>query len=162
MEKKADNDRLLKEARQQQINDKEHFLSLQAQRDRAEFSRVLQVQQKLQQKDQELSKEHAMKNKAYSEQVYLNAILLVSWFIRTLFQVRKQVKSKEEERLQVRREFFEEGIKLDQEAKDRRKKLDEIKMRKLQELKDAGIPTKYTAEVSRRLHAPYPVSFTMS
>ena len=69
IEKKADNDRLLKEARQQQINDKEHFLSLQAQRDRSEFSRVLQVQQELQQKDQELSKEHAVKNKAYSEQV---------------------------------------------------------------------------------------------
>lgn len=72
------------------------------------------------------------------------------------------MKSKEEGRLQARREFFEEGIKLDQEAKERRQKLDEIKMRKLQELKDAGIPTKYTAEVSRRIHAPHPISFTMS
>ena len=69
MEKKADNDKQLKEARQQQINDKEHFLSLQAQRDRAEFSRVLEVQQQLQHKDQELAKTHANKNKAYAEQV---------------------------------------------------------------------------------------------
>ena len=68
------------------------------------------------------------------------------------------MKSKEEGRLQARREFFEEGIKLDQEAKERRQKLDEIKMRKLQELKE----TKYTAEVSRRIHAPHPISFTMS
>ena len=43
----------------------------------------------------------------------------------------------------------------------RRKKLDEIKQRKLAELKAVGIPDKYCAEVSRRITAP-PPSFTMS
>ena len=43
----------------------------------------------------------------------------------------------------------------------RRRKLDEIKQRKLAELKAAGIPDKYCAEVSRRITAP-PPSFTMS
>ena len=43
----------------------------------------------------------------------------------------------------------------------RRKKLDEIKQRKLSELKAVGIPDKYCAEVSRRITAP-PPSFTMS
>lgn len=43
----------------------------------------------------------------------------------------------------------------------RRRKLDEIKQRKLSELRAAGIPEKYCAEVSRRITAPAP-SFTMS
>ena len=43
----------------------------------------------------------------------------------------------------------------------RRRKLDEIKQRKLSELRAAGIPEKYCAEVSRRITAP-PPSFTMS
>ena len=43
----------------------------------------------------------------------------------------------------------------------RRRKLDEIKQRKLSELRAAGIPEKYCTEVSRRITAPAP-SFTMS
>ena len=43
----------------------------------------------------------------------------------------------------------------------RRHKLDEIKQRKLTELRAAGIPEKYCAEVSRKITAPAP-SFTMS
>ena len=43
----------------------------------------------------------------------------------------------------------------------RRKKLDEIKQRKLSELRAVGIPEKYCAEVSRRITAPAP-SFIMS
>ena len=43
----------------------------------------------------------------------------------------------------------------------RRKKLDEIKQRKLSELRAVGIPEKYCAEVSRRITAP-PPSFIMS
>ena len=34
-------------------------------------------------------------------------------------EVRKQVRMKEEEKIDARKNFFEEGIKLDQEAKDR-------------------------------------------
>ena len=34
-------------------------------------------------------------------------------------EVRRQVKQKEEEKIKSRRAFFEEGIKLDQEARER-------------------------------------------
>ncbi len=34
-------------------------------------------------------------------------------------EVRRQVRKKEEEKINIRRDFFEEGRKLDQEAKDR-------------------------------------------
>ena len=38
----------------------------------------------------------------------------------------------------------------------RRQKLDEIKKRKLQELRGAGVPDKYCNEVARRIEAPPP------
>ena len=38
----------------------------------------------------------------------------------------------------------------------RRQKLDDIKRRKLQELRDAGVPDKYCNEVARRIEAPPP------
>lgn len=40
----------------------------------------------------------------------------------------------------------------------RRRRLDEVKQRKLTELKEAGIPDKYCAEISRKITAP-PTSF---
>lgn len=70
--------------------------------------------------------------------------------------VRSQIKEKEKERVQARQAFFQEGIKLDQEAKERRQKLDEIKRRKLKELEEAGVPNKYVSEVARRIEAPPP------
>ena len=66
------------------------------------------------------------------------------------------MREKEKERVQERNAFFEEGVKLDQEAKERRQKLDEIKQRKLRELKDAGVHDKYVNEVSRRIEGPPP------
>ena len=67
--------------------------------------------------------------------------------------VRTQIKDKEKERIHARKSFFQEGIKLDQEAKERRQKLDEIKRRKLKELEEAGVPNKYVTEVARRIEA---------
>ena len=66
------------------------------------------------------------------------------------------MREKEKDRVTRRNEFFEEGVKLDQEAKERRQKLDEIKQRKLRELKDADVPVKYVNEVSRRIEVPPP------
>ena len=70
--------------------------------------------------------------------------------------IRNQMREKERDRIQERNAFFEEGVKLDQEAKERRQKLDEIKQRKLRELKDAGVHDKYVNEVSRRIEGPPP------
>ena len=73
--------------------------------------------------------------------------------------VRYQIKEKEKQRIQERQSFFQDGIKLDNEAKERRQKLDEIKRRKLKELKEAGVPDKYVMEVARRIEGP---SFSLS
>jgi len=136
--KKAQMEKSLRDARQEQVANKGHFLAVQAARDRAEFERVLNAQQEQVYKDEEAEIEFQNKRTSYAE------------------DVRTQIKSKEKERVQARQAFFEEGIKLDQEAKERRMKLDEIKRRKLKELKEVGVSEKYVNEVARRIEAPPP------
>lgn len=50
-------------------------------------------------------------------------------------QVREQIRQREHQRVSERNAFFEEGVKLDEEAKQRRARLEEIKKKKLSELK---------------------------
>eukprot|EP00731_Ephydatia_muelleri_P011636 Em0006g530a len=142
-EKKAETNTSLCEAREQQVHTKEHFFAVQAQRDREEFERVLRIQQQEMAQEQEKQSRAAANRRQHAQ------------------EIRKQVRKQEESKIANRRAFFEEGIKLDQEAKERRRKLDEIKQKKLAELKAAGIPDKYCAEVSRRITAP-PASFAMA
>jgi hypothetical protein len=67
--------------------------------------------------------------------------------------VRKQIEQRENEQKMERKEHFSEGNRLRQEAIDRQNKLNEIKQRKLAELRDVGIPEKYCAEISRKITA---------
>merc|ERR1739841_310105 len=134
--KKSKMEKNLKEARQTQVADKEHFLAVQAARERTEFERVLNAQRGQVLKDEHTEQEFLDKRTAYAE------------------DVRTQIKAKEKERVQARQTFFEEGIMLDLEAKERGQKLDEIKRRKLKELKEVGVPIKYVNEVARRIEAP--------
>lgn len=136
--KKASMENNLREARKEQIQNKEHFLAVQAARDRAEFERVLNAQLEEVEREKVIDEEFQKKRTAYSN------------------EVRTQIKEKEKERVHARQSFFQEGIKLDQEAKERRQKLDEIKRRKLKELEEAGVPDKYVTEVARRIEAQPP------
>jgi hypothetical protein len=107
----------LKEAREHQVQNKEHFLAVQAQQDRAEFERVLKAQQQAMKRDEENEKAAHLRRMDHAS------------------DVRKQIKEKEQDRVTARKSFFEEGLRLDQEARDRREKLNQIKLRKLQELR---------------------------
>ncbi len=49
--------------------------------------------------------------------------------------LQKQIKSNEMIRIRERQAFFEEGVKLDEEARARRAKLDDIKKKKIDELR---------------------------
>jgi len=49
--------------------------------------------------------------------------------------VRAQIREKERERISERKKYFEEGVKLDEEARQRQLKLEEVKRRKLEELR---------------------------
>ena len=109
---------------------------MKAQRDRSEFDRVLIAQEEAVERDRELKRRRHENRRQHAD------------------EVRGQIRQKEQETIQERKSFFDEGIRLDQEARERREKLNQIKMRKLQELREAGIPEKYCAEVSRRINGP--------
>lgn len=49
--------------------------------------------------------------------------------------VRTQIREKEQVRISERNAFFEEGVKLDEEARQRRAKLEEVKKKKLELLR---------------------------
>jgi hypothetical protein len=49
--------------------------------------------------------------------------------------VRTQIREKEQVRISERNAFFEEGVKLDEEARQRRAKLEEVKKKKLEMLR---------------------------
>lgn len=142
-EKQSKLESMLKVARQDQVLDKEHCLAVQAARDRAEFERVLSAQRSQAAKDEAQQKHNHSRRKVYAN------------------EIGSQMREKEKDRVQNRNDFFAEGVKLDQEAKERRQKLDAIKQRKLRELKDAGVPEKYVNEVSRRIEVAPPSLATM-
>lgn len=78
------------------------------------FSRA---QLELAEKERDEETKARMKQKYYSE------------------NLQKQIRTNEMQRIQERKDFFEEGMRLDEEARARRLKLDSIKRKKLDELK---------------------------
>lgn len=123
----------MKLAREWQCKNKEHYMAVEAAKDRSEFQKVLKAQIEL--ADEEKYKDEKMQyaRKDYSQ------------------NLQKQIRENELVRIKQRKAFFEEGVKLDDEAKARRAKLDDIKRKKLDELRHAGIPDKYCAEIERKL-----------
>ncbi|XP_012936580.1 cilia- and flagella-associated protein 45 [Aplysia californica] len=139
MRKKAELEDSLKAARSVQMQQKEHFLAVQAQRERAEFERVLRAQKELvekQKREEEISRKQKLSHAD---------------------DVRSQIRQKEQDRVAERNAFFEEGVKLDEEARVRRSKLEAVKRKKLSELREAGIPDKYLAQVERKVNEPHKV-----
>ncbi|XP_044128938.1 cilia- and flagella-associated protein 45-like [Bufo gargarizans] len=125
----------LKKTRLEQVAQKEHFLAVQAQRDRAEFDRVLRVQRELMKKEHNEQEEKA------------------SQLTKHAGELRRQVRENEQKQVLERIDHFEEGKRLDEEARQRRARLDELKQKKLEELRMAGLPDKYCSMVARKADA---------
>lgn len=123
----------MKLAREWQCKNKEHYLAVEAAKDRSEFQKVLKAQIELAEKERSEEEKHRNQRKVYSE------------------NLQRQIRENELVRIGERKAFFEEGVKLDDEARARRAKLDDIKRKKLEELRHAGIPDKYCAEIERKL-----------
>ncbi|XP_046342077.1 cilia- and flagella-associated protein 45-like isoform X2 [Haliotis rufescens] len=134
--KKSEMEAMLKGARSMQMSQKEHYLAVQAQRERSEFERVLRAQKELVEKEQREDDVMRKKRLTHAE------------------EVRRQIRQKEHEKVKERNNFFEEGVKLDEEARVRRNRLEEVKRKKLQELREAGIPEKYLSQVERKVNQP--------
>ncbi|XP_056622682.1 cilia- and flagella-associated protein 45 [Triplophysa dalaica] len=129
----------LKVARLEQVTHKEHLLSIQAARERAEFERVLRAQQELIEKDRE-------KEQQKHQQTHRHAKA-----------VRQQIRERELQAIGQRREMFREGERLEEEARNRRARLNEIKEKKLRELKAAGLSEKYCKEMERKVRVLPPL-----
>ncbi|XP_067275963.1 cilia- and flagella-associated protein 45 [Pseudorasbora parva] len=125
----------LKAARLEQVTHKEHMLSIEAGRERAEFERVLRAQQELIEKEREKEEQRHQQIQKHAE------------------AVRQQVREREMQAVTQRREMFREGERLEEEARSRRARLDEIKEKKLRELRAAGLSDKYCKEVERKVQA---------
>merc|ERR1719187_949393 len=120
-------------ARKEQIEQKMRFLAIQAQQDRNEFDRVLKAQREAIEKDRGEQSRMRAKNEQH------------------ISHVKKQIREREQQRVRDRTAFFEEGIKLDQEARARRQKLEDVKMSKIQELQKSGLPDIYCNLVTQEM-----------
>eukprot|EP00049_Salpingoeca_infusionum_P023540 m.12674 g.12674 ORF g.12674 m.12674 type:complete len:568 (-) comp5852_c0_seq1:321-2024(-) len=121
----------LQRVRQQQIEAREHLLAMQTQQEIDEFHRALAAQQASMEAEEALERERAARQAQHAAEV------------RTQIQKHEQVQRAERE------EFFKEGKRLDEAANERRRRLDEIKAKKLQQLKAAGIDPKYIVPVQK-------------
>ncbi|KAK2847008.1 hypothetical protein Q5P01_010007 [Channa striata] len=131
-EKKVQEEEMLRAARLEQVHHKEHFLSIEAGREKAEFERVLKVQQETAVKQKEEEEKQQQKALRHSE------------------AIRQQMKERELLAIAKRREFFKEADQLVEEAQQRRMRLNEIKEKKLKELRATGLSEKYCSEVERK------------
>lgn len=122
----------MKIAREAQIKQKEHFQAVQAERERQVFERILQSQIEEGEKEKERDESRQSAN------------------LRHAAEIRKQIISREQKRIRERQNFFEEAEKKIAEEIDYKNKLREVKLKKLEQLRRAGVPEKYTAEVMRR------------
>ncbi|XP_041064438.1 cilia- and flagella-associated protein 45 isoform X1 [Carcharodon carcharias] len=133
--KKAEVLATLKKSRSDQIRQKQHFLVVQATKERQEFERVLKVQ-----KEQIEKEKKEEEDKRYGRTKYAS-------------DLREQIIEREQNHIAERAAFFEEGKHLKEEAYQRRLRLDQIKRKKLEELRSVGLPEKYCREIERRLAA---------
>ncbi|XP_054472448.1 cilia- and flagella-associated protein 45 [Anoplopoma fimbria] len=133
--KKAQEKAMLRAARAEQVHCKEQLLSIEAGREKAEFERVLKAQQ-----------EAIIKLKKEEEKHHQEAR-------KNADAIRNQVKEHVISAVAKRREIFKEANQFVEEARQRRVRLDEIKEKKLKELKATGLSEKYCSEVERKARA---------
>jgi len=133
-EKKMKENEMMRRARQEQIEDKRHFMAVQAQSERAAFEKVLKEQKRSMEKD--LEREQILQQGRRKN----NEV------------IRMQMRRKEEDLIEERRKMFEEGVRLEEEARKRNIRINEVKNKKLVELREAGIPMKYCSVIDNKVN----------
>ncbi|XP_048836914.1 cilia- and flagella-associated protein 45 isoform X2 [Brienomyrus brachyistius] len=138
--KKVEEQERLKAERQHQIMQKEHLLSIEAGRNRAEFERVLRAQQEAiaheQQRD-EMQKRQAM---------------------RCGEEIQQQMREREVLILKQRRDLLQESKRIQEESRHHQAQLEVMMQRKLRYLKAAGLPEKYCKQVERKARVLPPLT----
>ncbi|KAL4674317.1 hypothetical protein H8959_018251 [Pygathrix nigripes] len=120
-QKKMETEAELRKSRLEQVAFKEHALAVQVQRDRDEFERILRAQR------EQIEKERLEEEKKATGR------------LQHANELRRQVRENQQKQVQNRIATFEEGRRLKEEAQKRRERIDDIKRKKLEELRCAGI-----------------------
>merc|ERR1712086_1101124 len=118
--------------RKRQTAEKERRLAEQAKTERDEFDRILEVQ--ILQEDAERTKNADEKRTRYKH----------------CAELREQIAAREDQALQDRQAFLEEGNQVRRGIAAERAKLEGIKAKKIEELKKVGVPQKYWSELARK------------
>ncbi|KAJ3125011.1 Cilia- and flagella-associated protein 45 [Nowakowskiella sp. JEL0407] len=130
--KQAAQEKELREERLKQQKAREHAIAVEARKMKNEFFENLQRQKEIEEKQKAEARERAEKNKIYSS------------------EIKAQITEKEAARRKSREEFFMEGVKLAKERMEKISKIDHIKERKIQELRNVHVPEKYCKEIERK------------
>merc|ERR1712159_521089 len=125
IEKQKMQNKILHEARVQQKKEKERRLEHVAKAEQDEFDRIVHVQREAE--AVEVEKEKQMMDARYKHRR----------------DVQEQISKNEAMRRQERLDYLEEGRKLRKEIEKEKKHLNDIKERKIQEMKANGVPEKY-------------------
>uniref|UniRef100_A0A8C0X2N0 Cilia- and flagella-associated protein 45 n=1 Tax=Castor canadensis TaxID=51338 RepID=A0A8C0X2N0_CASCN len=131
-QKKKETEAKLRKSRLEQVAFKEHTLAVQVQRDRDEFERILRAQR------EQIEKERLEEEKKATGR------------LQHANELRRQVRENQQKQVQNRIAIFEEGRRLKEEAQKRRERIDDIKKKKLEELRATGLPEKYCIEAERK------------
>ncbi|XP_056223723.1 cilia- and flagella-associated protein 45-like [Seriola aureovittata] len=130
--KKAQEEAMLRAARMEQVHCKERFLSMEAGRERADFNRVLKVQ------EQALVRQKEMEEKQREKA------------LRHADTIRQQIREHELSAIAKRREIFQQAHELTNEDHERLVRLNEVKETKLKKLRTMGLSEKCCKEVERK------------
>ncbi|XP_069544917.1 cilia- and flagella-associated protein 45 [Brachyistius frenatus] len=130
--RKARDGAMLRAARLEQIRSKERCASMEAVRERADFERVFKAQQEATVRRREQEERQNQRAQRHAR------------------AIRQQMKEQEMAAAAKRREALKEVEQLMEADQLRRERLEEIKDRKLQELRDTGLSEIYCAEVERK------------
>lgn len=123
----------LNEARARQIEIQQRQRAMETVLDRQDFERTLAAQKEI------------IESAQHEEET------LLTRRIENRNDVLAQIREKEAAALRARKEFFAEGVKIDEEAKARRARLEKVKQRKLDEVLDSGVDQKYLTSVKRQV-----------
>uniref|UniRef100_A0A8C0S2M7 Cilia- and flagella-associated protein 45 n=1 Tax=Canis lupus familiaris TaxID=9615 RepID=A0A8C0S2M7_CANLF len=139
-QKKVETEAKLRKSRLEQVALKEHALAVQVQRDRDEFERILRAQR------EQIEKERLEEERKATGR------------LRHANELRRQVRENQQKQVQDRIATFEEGRRLQEEAQKRRERIDDIKKKKIEELRSTGLPEKYCIEAERKANILPPAS----
>eukprot|EP00292_Cryptomonas_paramecium_P033604 CAMPEP_0113680258 /NCGR_PEP_ID=MMETSP0038_2-20120614/11196_1 /TAXON_ID=2898 /ORGANISM="Cryptomonas paramecium" /LENGTH=510 /DNA_ID=CAMNT_0000598573 /DNA_START=67 /DNA_END=1599 /DNA_ORIENTATION=- /assembly_acc=CAM_ASM_000170 len=121
----------IQRSRDEMKEQKQRVLLQAAQMEKEQFERILGVQKLAELKQREVENEQRAQKLAHKA------------------KLQEQIAAQNESRQRQRQEFLDEGAKVRYEVERERKRIEAIKQNKVSELRQAGVPEKYLAELSK-------------